>query len=188
MSLLSSVPFSQPSRMLMHARSATVLAGPPALNPRASRFPSSSSSSSSFPQPLRLFGQIWFTNEIRSDVPITSYPSRLSSLSLSCHRDSLCCYLASFSSASVSAACRFLYLASRFHRIAIVVGFFSRHPVLPRRSLTRLANRPAELGVRFLVVGELPKIFFLPSFATVHRLVMRLSFRPRSAICDKIGM
>lgn len=48
-SLLSNVPFSQPSRMLMHARSATVLAGPPALNPRISRFPSSSSSSFSFP-------------------------------------------------------------------------------------------------------------------------------------------
>lgn len=27
-----------------------------------------------FPKPLRLFGQIWFTNEIRSDVPIASCP------------------------------------------------------------------------------------------------------------------
>lgn len=64
----------------------------------------------------------------------------------------------------LSVACRLLYPVSRFHRFAIVVGFFSRHPVLPRRSLPRLANRPAELGVHFLVVGKLPKISFSTFF------------------------
>lgn len=80
--------------MLMHARSATVLAGPPALNPRSLHLPPPLPPSPSFFVYLAKFD-----SPTRSDLtsPIASYPSRLSSLSCSpsCHRGFLCWYLAS---------------------------------------------------------------------------------------------
>lgn len=164
----------------MHARSATVLAGPPALNPRSLHLPPLLPPSPSFFVYLAKFD-----SPTRSDLtsPIASYPSRLSSLSCSpsCHRGFLCWYLASSLSSSASIAYRLLYSASRFYRITIVVGFFSRHPVLPHRSLTPLESTRWIRGSLFSG-RRTTKNFFLPSFATVHRFVMRLSFRHWSTI------
>lgn len=152
--------------MLMHARSATVLASSPALIrvPHGSPARSSPSSRSLFVYLAK------FDSPTRSDltsrsllVPRLSPPHRAPP---SCHRwfplGIHLLFSLSSSRSSDGNARLLLHLASHFHwREVVVVGFFSRHPAFRlagRLDGRRPANRPAELGAHFLVAGR--RIFF----------------------------